>query len=313
MNGINDERGSIIVKILDSIRGKMDSLTPRQKILGDYVLQNYEQLAFTPINDFAKDAGVSQATIVRFCYALGYKGYLQFSKELQQAIQARLSGVNRFQLAQKRKKKKNSASVFENVIFQELDNVADLTKHVNKSDFYKCMELMQNADRICIIGCLGSSSLAIHLGQMLSKIISRVDVLNTTDLMAAAALKKLTPRSLTFIIAFPRYPKLTLQLGQSAAKSGSHVVCLTNTPPGSRNPTFGNSLYYPRRNALFRGFLYRPDRLYHSPLRRVQRTESKIYQPGLAQVRRVCAGDGNICQTPDLNLLWEPSRLLAAR
>lgn len=223
-----DEGDSIIAKILDRIRVKMDSLTPRQKVLGDYVLQNYEQLAFTSINDFAQKVRVSQATIVRFCCELGYEGYLQFSRELQQAIQARLSGVNRFHLAQQRKKK-NSTSIFENVISQELEHVAGLTKHINKSDFYKCMQLMHKADRICVIGCLGSSSLAIHLGQMLAKIINQVDVLTTSDIMGAATLNKLTSKSLVFIIAFPRYPRVTLQLGGSASKTGAHIVCLTNT------------------------------------------------------------------------------------
>lgn len=207
-------------------------------MLGDYVLQNYEQLAFTPINEFSRDVGVSQATIVRFCCALGYEGYLQFSRELQQAIQAKLTTVNRFQLAQKRKTKSAGVSVFEDVISQEIDNVANLAKHVNKSDFYRCMGLMQEADRICVIGCLSSSALAMHFGQMLSKIIARVEVLTTINIMGAAALNKLTPQISGIYHRISPLSKGNPSDGPAGGKIGGPCGLPDQYPPVSGNSAF---------------------------------------------------------------------------
>ena len=109
----------ITFKVLNEITRKLDEFTPRQRMLAEYILQHPENLAFFPITDLAAKAGVSEATIVRFSYALGYEGYPQLSREAQQAIQFELGAAGRFQLVMRRHSeslKKKPTSSFERVL-----------------------------------------------------------------------------------------------------------------------------------------------------------------------------------------------------
>ena len=61
----------LTLSILEQIRDRIDQFTPRQRQAAEYILQNPEDLAFMSIADLSRQAGVSQATIVRFCNTLG--------------------------------------------------------------------------------------------------------------------------------------------------------------------------------------------------------------------------------------------------
>jgi DNA-binding MurR/RpiR family transcriptional regulator len=123
-----------------------------------------------------------------------------------------------------------SPSAFERVLSNEIDNLISLTKNIRTADFYRCIDWMAAADRICIIGSMASSSLANYFDYMLSKIFSRVDALDGHGAKASAICSHLTPNSLVFLISFPRYPKATVELGHLAAQKGAKIVALTNSP-----------------------------------------------------------------------------------
>lgn len=224
---------SIHLVLVEKLKQDIDSFTPRQRALAEFILQNPESLAFLTITDLAKRVGVSEATITRFCSTLGYDGFVHLCREVQEAIQSELSTVGRFQLVQamdRHSVETQSPSTFERVFSTEIDNLISLSRNIRTADFYRCVDLMGEADRICIIGSMASSCLASYFGYMLKKIFPGVDVLHGQGGMAAAACNPLTPKSLVFLISFPRYPKVTVELGQLAAQKGAHIIAITNSP-----------------------------------------------------------------------------------
>ena len=222
----------ITFKVLNEITKKLNKFTPRQRILAEYILQYPEGLAFFPITDLANKAGVSEATIVRFCYALGYEGYPQLAREAQQAIQYELGTAGRFQLVRQMHSellKKEPTSSFERVLKFEIENLVNLSKSIKINDFYRCIDMMAEADRICIVGCLASISLAAFFGNMLSKISHQVDVIHGHGVMTSAVINRLTRNSLVFLIAFPRYPREIVEIGQIIVEKDARIVAITNS------------------------------------------------------------------------------------
>lgn len=63
---------------MDMIHGKMNLLTNTEKKIANYVLDNYETVLNYNITELAENVGVSDASVVRFCKSLGYKGYQDF-------------------------------------------------------------------------------------------------------------------------------------------------------------------------------------------------------------------------------------------
>jgi len=101
-------------------------------------------------------------------------------------------------------------------------------KIVKTADFHRCVEMIAKADRICIVGSMASGCLASCLGYLLAKVFHPVDVLQGQGAMASSVCNNLTQNSLVFLIAFPRYPKETMELGHLAAQKGSKIIAITN-------------------------------------------------------------------------------------
>jgi DNA-binding MurR/RpiR family transcriptional regulator len=222
----------ITFKVLNEITRKLDEFTPRQRILAEYILQHPENLAFLSITDLAAKSSVSEATIVRFSYELGYEGYPQLAREAQQAIQFELGTAGRFRLVRRMRSeslKKEPTSSFERVLKYEIDNLVNLSRNIKINDFYRCIDMLAEADRICIAGCLASTSLATFFGNMLSKISHQVDIIHGHGVLTSAVINNLTQNSLVFLTAFPRYPREIVEIGQIIVEKGTRIVAITDS------------------------------------------------------------------------------------
>ncbi len=217
--------------INEKVRRKIEEFTPQQRIFAEYVLNHTERLAFLTIRQVAVEAEISQATVVRFCTALGYEGYSQLSREVQQAIQADMGGVGRFNMAHSIRgyTEQQAESGFERVLKFEIESLVNLAQSIKTEEFYHCVNLMAAADRICIIGCLMSRVLAHFFGDSLCKIFPNVDIITRRDAMSAAILNRLTSKSLVFLFSFPRYPRETWELETIAAGKKATILAITNS------------------------------------------------------------------------------------
>jgi DNA-binding MurR/RpiR family transcriptional regulator len=66
----------------ENILTQFDSLSPKQRQLARFILENEDMVAFASASDVGERVGASAATVVRFCRALGYEGYT----DLQAAV-----------------------------------------------------------------------------------------------------------------------------------------------------------------------------------------------------------------------------------
>ena len=65
--------------LLDRIAKFQDELTPKSRIIGDYVKENPRKVVFMTVAELAKSCEVSEATVVRFVGHLGYEGYADYT------------------------------------------------------------------------------------------------------------------------------------------------------------------------------------------------------------------------------------------
>lgn len=68
--------------LLVRINQNFSSFSKGQRLLANYIMENYDKAAFVTASRMGHTVGVSESTVVRFAYALGYDGY----PELQRAL-----------------------------------------------------------------------------------------------------------------------------------------------------------------------------------------------------------------------------------
>ena len=77
--------------ILQRIAEECGDYSKRQKAIAKYICENSEIVAFMTAQMLAEAAGVSESSVVRFARQLGYDGYIELRRALQQMIKERIA------------------------------------------------------------------------------------------------------------------------------------------------------------------------------------------------------------------------------
>lgn len=80
--------------LLDSIRSQFDSLSKSEKKVALVVLAQPQTTVSENITALARNAQVSEPTVVRFCRTLGYDGWQEFKLKLAQSLALAMPGAN---------------------------------------------------------------------------------------------------------------------------------------------------------------------------------------------------------------------------
>ncbi len=72
--------------LLDSIRTQLDTLSKSERKVAQAVLRNPQLAIAENITALARNAHVSEPTVVRFCRAIGYHGWREFKMKLAQGL-----------------------------------------------------------------------------------------------------------------------------------------------------------------------------------------------------------------------------------
>ena len=76
--------------LLDSIRTQLDTLSKSERKVAQAVLRNPQRAIAENITALARNAHVSEPTVVRFCRAIGYHGWREFKMKLAQGLALKL-------------------------------------------------------------------------------------------------------------------------------------------------------------------------------------------------------------------------------
>lgn len=235
-------------KLLELIIKNRDRLTPQQNLFADYLIKHSDQLAFHPVAVMAKKASVSESTIVRFCRQIGYKGYAEFTSEIQQGIQLELTAIQRFRIGKDfagTSSEKSELPFYAKLFNTGINNLTKLIKDINQEEYNRCIELMLKADRLCVIGCLECEGLAQHMGFLLRKVTHHTDVINYSGINAFSSIEKLTEKSIVFLLTFSRYSKATCELARISLKKKANIISITDSPLSPTVPFSNLSFFVP--------------------------------------------------------------------
>ena len=86
--------------LLHSISEGMSGFSKGQKLrFARYIIENYDKAAFMTASKLGNTVGVSESTVVRFATEVGFEGYPQLQRALQELIRNRLTAVQRMEVA----------------------------------------------------------------------------------------------------------------------------------------------------------------------------------------------------------------------
>jgi DNA-binding MurR/RpiR family transcriptional regulator len=216
-----------VKNLFNTIQSRASNFSKSQRIVADYILSHYQETAFMTASQLAKTLGLSEPTVVRFAQSLGYSGYTGFIRDLKEIIHSELTATDRFKLSVGVGRKRLQGP--QEVISKEIENLKHLLESLPTIEFFKVVKEIQTAQNIFIIGLRGSTHLAQYFAYFLRKVKRPVRILTSGSNTDFDELMDVNSHTLVLSIAFPRYPKMTVDLTQYARQKGSKIVAITDT------------------------------------------------------------------------------------
>lgn len=212
--------------LIKNIQKSFSRLSKGQKLIAQFITSNYDKAAFMTASKLGNKVGVSESTVVRFANALGYEGYPQLQKELQELIKTKLTTVQRLEMSQDYT---NEGAVLKKVLKADMDNIKATIEEIDDEVFQDVVNSIFAAKRIYIIGLRSSSTLAEYLGFYLNLILDNVKIVTPGVSDVFEQMLRVGKDDLVIGISFPRYSTNTLNALNYTKEQGAVVVGITDS------------------------------------------------------------------------------------
>jgi DNA-binding MurR/RpiR family transcriptional regulator len=212
--------------VINGISNKLDSLTPKAQSLGTYIIQNPSKAVFMTTKELAETCKTSEATVVRFVYTLGYKGYSDFQEALKDFVNTGLSLPERVAI---KGIKEQGTDRLHMGILEELNNLKYLYENINIETMNQFVDHLESSDTVYVIGSRLSYTFAYYLGWSLTKIRKGIHIIKGSDSTAFDMLANARSNSLVILTATTRYPNELLKLSKMIRRSSHTLLTLTDS------------------------------------------------------------------------------------
>ncbi|WP_289294116.1 MurR/RpiR family transcriptional regulator [Romboutsia ilealis] len=213
--------------LISHIQSQYTRFSKGQKLIAQYILKNYDKVAFMTACKLGEAVGVSESTVVRFANALGYSGYPKLQDALQEVIKNKLTTVQRVDMV---KEFNDDSAILKKIVKSDMDNIKDTLEGIDEKAFEEAANRILKAKRIYIVGMRSSFTIAQYLGFYLGIILDSVHVIRTDMGDAFEQVVKINEDDVLIAISFPRYSKKSYQIVSYAKEKGAHIVSLTDSP-----------------------------------------------------------------------------------
>ena len=206
---------------------RMPEFSKGQKRIARYILDHYDKAAYMTASRLGSIVEVSESTVVRFAIEVGFDGYPEMQRALQELIRTRLTAVQRVDVT-------NSLigedDVLDKVLGSDADKIRRTLDEIDRKSFGEAVDKIVSARSIYIIGVRSSSTLAGFLNFNFRMILDNVKFVQTTSGSEMfEQIMNIGHEDVLIAISFPRYSKRIINAVEYATGAGADVISSTDS------------------------------------------------------------------------------------
>ena len=212
--------------LTNRINERYSRMSKGQKLLANYITDYYDKAVFLTASKLGEVVGVSESTVVRFAAQLGYKGYPDFQKSLEEMVHQKLSSVERMEAAYGRT---SQSGILESVLRSDMEKIKGTLNKIDPNAFELAVDTLLTAKRIYIIGIRSCAPRASFLAFYLNYMFDDVVLLHTNSSSELfEQMVRIGKDDVIVGISFPRYSMRTLKALEFANNRNAKVITLTD-------------------------------------------------------------------------------------
>ena len=220
------------------IENAYTTLSKGHKKIADYIRNNYEKASFMTAASLGKAVGVSESTVVRFASNIGFDGYPELQKYLQEAVKSHLTSVQRMDVAASRY---GGDDFIDRAFMTDIEMIKQTRDSISREAFSKSAEAINKAKKIYILGVRSSAALASFAAFYLRFLYENVVLIDTSASSELfEQMFRISEDDVCIAISFPRYSNQTVKALSFAKSRGATIISITD---GEMSPIASYATY----------------------------------------------------------------------
>jgi len=210
-------------KFLPFISGSVAELSPSERRVANYVLETPQMVMRMNLAILARDAAVSEPTVIRFCRAVGCEGFSDFKIRLAQSLAVGAPYVHREVRADD-----SLEDLASKIFLSSIQTLADLRDRFDTAALERATIALAKARRIDCYGVGLASVAAIDAHQKLMRlgVPSFVYADVHVQTMSAATLQ---PNDVAIAFSYTGQIRDIVRTAQVAKEQGAFVIAVTRS------------------------------------------------------------------------------------
>lgn len=213
--------------LTNRINERYSRMSKGQKLLATYITDYYDKAVFLTAARLGEVVGVSESTVVRFAAQLGYKGYPDFQKALEEMVHNKLSSVQRMEVTYGRI---GQSKILQSVLSSDMEKIKGTLEKIDQNAFELAVDTILAAKKIYVVGIRSCAPLASFLSFYLNFMFGDVIQLHTNSSSELfEQMVRISKEDVIIGISFPRYSMRTLKALEFANNRNAKVITLTDS------------------------------------------------------------------------------------
>ncbi|TMV49961.1 MurR/RpiR family transcriptional regulator [Paenibacillus mesophilus] len=207
------------------VKGEYEGLSAAQKKVAEYLLLHPDECALLTAKQISREAGVSETTVIRLSYALGFGNFSEMQQRLRERMLRSSAIINATPSTDSAPP--DDTNVFAKVIENDISILKQSLQQLNASELWKAVEALIQADHVLVAGYRASYAAAYWFSFMLGTTRDNV-LLCPSGGDDHAKLFNLTPQSVAIVISVPRYSREIVNLANRAKQQNVTLISVTD-------------------------------------------------------------------------------------
>lgn len=231
--------------VLEKIEEHYKHMFPAERKVADYIRENPNMIVDMNIADLAEGSNTSEATVIRICRRLGYRGFYQFKISLaKEGTQRQLIGYHGSQ---------DDPETVNYILQETANNIVDLSKYLNMNSVVACATIIREASFVHIV----ATGNTIPVAQDFAFRLGRLGIRTNCSFVPEYSLGNINIGSSSDAVVAISHSGSSipvLQAVELAQKKKMKVISITDVKQNALSKFSTVTLATPVRNNLYKGF-----------------------------------------------------------
>ena len=213
--------------VITRINEHYSRMSKGQKAISAFIYDHYDQAVFMTAARLGETVGVSESTVVRYAMFIGYNGYPEFQKDLEDWVQNKINSVQKIGA---KYGKSTQSEILTSVLEADIEKLQDTIHNIDPVAFETAVDIILEAKNIYVMGVRSCEPLADFLHFYLNMVRGNVILLKTTSMSETfEQMLRIDEQDAMIGISFPRYSMRTLKAMEFANDRNAKVITITDS------------------------------------------------------------------------------------